>query len=125
MPVRSLNSAVLKWPGREEVDQAARRWARRVARNCDRILRVGYFGSYATGDWGVGSDLDLIVLVESSDRAFERRSVDFIPDDIPVPCEVLVYTREEWERMKAEGAKFARTVEEEAVWIFNRPAPSE
>jgi len=37
-------------------------------------LRIGYFGSYARGDWGVGSDLDLLVIVTAAEEAFEKRS---------------------------------------------------
>lgn len=59
MPVRSLDSSVLRWPDATTVHQAVCRWAREAARTRPEVLRVGYFGSYARGDWGVGSDLDL------------------------------------------------------------------
>ena len=64
MPVRSLSSPVLRWPDKREVDQAVRRWSERAVASRPDILRVGYFGSYARGDWGVGSDLDLVIIVE-------------------------------------------------------------
>jgi hypothetical protein len=41
---------------------------------------------------------------------------------LPVPADLLVYTREEWERLQAEGGRFARTVAREAMWLFPRPA---
>ena len=63
MPVRSLNSPVLVWPDREQVDQAVRRWAAEELRRRPALRRLGYFGSYARGDWGVGSDLDLVAVV--------------------------------------------------------------
>ncbi len=71
MPVRSLNSSVLKWPDKETVDFAVRCWAERMARVRKDVLQIGYFGSYARGDWGVGSDLDLIVIIESSSEPVE------------------------------------------------------
>ncbi len=74
MPVRSLSSSVLKWPYKEAVDSAVCRWAQRMAGERKGILKIGYFGSYARGDWGVGSDLDLIVIVESSSEPMERRA---------------------------------------------------
>ena len=65
MPVRSLNTPVLKWPDKNTVDQAVRSWSIEQALRRPELKRIGYFGSYARGDWGVGSDLDLIaVLVE-------------------------------------------------------------
>jgi len=120
MPVRSLRSAVLRWPDRESVHSAARRWAAGVARVSDPVVRVAYFGSYATGRWGVGSDLDILILVDSSEEPFERRGLQFRTSEIPVPCQVLVYTLLEWNRMLREGCRFARSVEAESVRLYQR-----
>ncbi len=56
MPVRSLNSSVFKWPDRDSIHQALTNWANRLAADSPKLLGVGYFGSYARGDWGVNSD---------------------------------------------------------------------
>ncbi len=96
MLVRSLSSSVLRWPDAREVDQAVRQWARRVAALHPDVLRVGYFGSYARGDWGPGSDVDLIVVVRSCDEPFERRAARLDATGLPVPADVLVYTEAEW-----------------------------
>jgi predicted nucleotidyltransferase len=82
------------------------------------ILRVGYFGSYAKNDWGVGSDLDIIVVVIQSNKPFWQRSLDFDLTNLPIPSDILVYTRAEWEEMRKEGRRFCQTVEQEAVWIY-------
>jgi hypothetical protein len=66
MPVRSLNSSVFKWPDRNAVHQALLTWVDQQAQEKSELLRAGYFGSYARWDWGVGSDLDLILIVEHS-----------------------------------------------------------
>jgi hypothetical protein len=73
MPVRSLNSSVLKWPDRGQVDGAVRAWAACLATAYHELVRAGYFGSYARNDWGVGSDIDLVLVVRESDKPFERR----------------------------------------------------
>src|SRR5436309_7063503 len=101
MPVRSLRSSVLRWPDRREVERRAAEWAAQEAQRHPGLLRLGYFGSYARGDAGVGSDLDLIAVVESSSDPFERRSLDWDLSSLPVPAEILVYTRQEWERLPA------------------------
>lgn len=120
MPVRSLSSSVLKWPERAEVEKAVQAWATRAADDHPNLLRLGVFGSYARGDAGVGSDLDLVAVVEDSEQPFERRGVEWELTELPVPAEILVYTREEWERLMGEGGRFARTLEREARWLFER-----
>jgi len=117
MPVRSLISPVLKWPDAQKVVQALKRWVEKVITNRPDIIRIGYFGSYARGDWGVGSDLDLIVILENSDRPFERRASEFDTLELPVPADVLVYTQEEWLSLK-EQRKFFQTLEREAIWVY-------
>jgi predicted nucleotidyltransferase len=117
MPVRSLHSSVLKWPSRQTVDAAVRRWAAAVARHPD-VLRVGYFGSYARGDSGVGSDVDLIIILAGAGSGGER-NFTYDVQALPVPADVLVYTAEEWNRLK-RGGRFAPTLEREAVWVYAR-----
>lgn len=117
MPVRSLTSPVLKWPDRSAVDLAARRWAEQQKALHPDLLSVGYFGSYARGDWGVGSDLDLIALVTQSDLPFEERPRGWDLSQLPVPAEILVYTRGEWQRLEQQGGRFIATLVAEAVWL--------
>jgi predicted nucleotidyltransferase len=119
MPVRSLNSSVFKWPDRKTVDEATRAWAGSVREQHPGLLRLGYFGSYARGDWGVGSDLDLVAIVTDSPEPFERRALDWDLNSLPVPAELLVYTLDEWKSMSLEATRFARTLERETVWIFS------
>ncbi len=121
MPVRSLNSSVFIWPSKAEVDGALQTWVPETARQHPELLRLGLFGSYARGDYGVGSDLDLLAIVDSSDKAFERRAVDWNLNALPVPAELLVYTRAEWDRLQQEGGRFAATLARETRWLFCRP----
>lgn len=118
MPVRSLSSHVLKWPNLQTVDQAVRHWARRITQERQDIYGIGFFfGSYARGDWGVGSDLDLVIIIEKSEQPFVKRAVEFDVTDLPVPADVLVYTKEEWQGLD-EQSKFYQTLKREAVWIY-------
>ena len=122
MPVRSLNSSVLKWPDAEVVGQAARAWVSAAVAAHPEVVRIGYFGSYARGEAGVGSDLDLVAVVASADAPFERRALNWPLEGLPVPAEILVYTEGEWARMLAEGGRFARVLQRETVWLFERGA---
>ncbi|MBI4492448.1 MAG: nucleotidyltransferase domain-containing protein [Chloroflexi bacterium] len=117
MPVRSLSSPVLRWPDAATVRQAIARWVEEVVRQRPEVRRLGYFGSYARGDWGVGSDLDLVVVVERSDQPFARRAAAWDVADLPVPVDLLVYTLDEWRSLCAEG-RFGQALSQETVWIY-------
>lgn len=113
MPVRLPGSSVLRWPDWQAVDRAVREWAARLTDERPDVMAVGYFGSYARGDWGVGSDVDLVVILSSSSLPFERRAADLdsttkaVPPTssaLPVPADVLVYTWGEWQRVTQQPA---------------------
>lgn len=119
MPVRSLNSSVLRWPDSKMVDRAVRAWAGAIARVRPEVLRIGYFGSYARGSWGVGSDLDLIVIVDESELPFVRRGIGWDTGSLPVPTDLLVYTKEEWKALQDKG-RFSKMLSSDTVWVYTR-----
>lgn len=127
MPVRSLNSPVFKWPDREAVDLAAREWAARLDRERTDVVAIGYFGSYARGDWGVGSDVDVIVILTASPYPFERRAASLdaslavtgsVAAAFPVPADLLVYTWDEWQLVTQWPA--GRRLGREVVWVYGQ-----
>ncbi|AYO31489.1 nucleotidyltransferase domain-containing protein [Biomaibacter acetigenes] len=118
MPVRSLNSSVLKWPDLNDVRSSLDKWAKRVLQIRRDIVKIGYFGSYARKDWGVGSDLDLVVVIKESGKPFYERPTEWDVMEIPVPVDLLIYTEEEFGKLRAENRRFYRQLEKEAVWIY-------
>ena len=102
------------------MDRAARCWAACEAQRHPELLRLGYFGSYARGDAGVGSDLDVIAIVGQAAEPFERRSLTWDLNTLPVPAELIVYTLQEWKRLQKQGRKFARMLNKQVVWIYTR-----
>ena len=119
MPVRSFGSRVLRWPDAATVTAALRRWADEAARRRSDVVRIGYFGSYARGNWGVGSDLDVVIVLEDSELPFERRGVEWDTFALPVPVDLLVYTEDEWRAMEARPAP-PRAAPLDAVWVYAR-----
>ena len=122
MPVRSLISSVLRWPDRRTVDDAVRTWAQSEAKRHPELLKLGYFGSYARGDWGVGSDLDLLAVVAQVSEPFERVSVNWDLSALPVAADVLVYTLAEWRRITKSAGRFGRILKDEVTWVYPRAA---
>ena len=118
MPVRSLNSPVLKWPSREEVNRALRHWLKKKMATHPEIIKLGIFGSFAKENWGVGSDLDLIAIIQDSSIPFERRPAAWNFELLPVPTDILIYTEKEWQDMQKKGGRFVNMIEKEAVWLY-------
>jgi predicted nucleotidyltransferase len=85
----------------------------------DNILRVGIFGSYATGCWGVGSDIDIVVVLRTSNIAFEKRGLEFDALGLPVHADVLVYTKSEWKTGRA-GSRFRKFLADRSIWVYER-----
>ncbi|NLY06576.1 nucleotidyltransferase domain-containing protein, partial [Candidatus Sordicultor fermentans] len=77
------------------------------------ILRIGVFGSYNAPFWGVGSDLDVVVVLRRSPCPFWERSRYFDTMSLPVSVDLLVYTEEEFEKL--EG-RFAQVMQKEVRW---------
>ena len=118
MPVRSLSSPVFKWPDQRTVAEAVAAWARREAGRHSDVVAIGYFGSYATGTWGVGSDVDLIAIVRRADEPFETRAVSWNTTDLPVPAQLLGYTVLEWQHLVSRGNRFSRVLTSKVVWVI-------
>lgn len=68
---------MLEWPERAQADKAIRAWAEQRVNEHPELPRLAYFGSYARGDWGVGSDLDLVAVVRDAAEPFERRALSW------------------------------------------------
>jgi hypothetical protein len=116
MPVRSLRSPVLRWPSREEVEEALEAWLARHP--IPGLLALGYFGSYARGDHRVGSDLDLVLVVGHSDFPPWQRATGLPLEELPVPTEALVYTLPEWRGLAERSPRFARVLRKETRWLL-------
>jgi predicted nucleotidyltransferase len=100
---------------------AAREWAASAAEMHPDVIAVGCFGSYARGDAGVGSDLDLIIIVRDSDRPFMYRGAAWATERLPVPADLVVYTSAKWAALPAHAPRFAATLKQETLWLAGTP----
>ena len=85
--------------------------------------RLYLFGSWVRGEEDELSDLDLVVIKETTSPFFERlrQASGFLPPDIG-GIDILVYTPEEFTKMLQEGNAFAEMITEEASLIYDRQA---
>jgi predicted nucleotidyltransferase len=85
--------------------------------------RIYVFGSHARGEADELSDLDVVLIKQTSDPFFTRlrQAGQLLPADLAV--DLLVYTPAEFERMLAAGNVLAETVVEEGRVVYERQPP--
>ena len=120
MPVTSSTSSIKRWPSAEVVLSALADWSAAAAERRPDLIALGYFGSYARGEAGFASDLDLVAVVRADGRPAMERGRDWPTETLPVPTDLLVYTAEEWERLQTGGGRLGRTLNAEAQWVVKR-----
>lgn len=85
-----------------------------------RPEKIIVFGSFARGDFHQGSDLDLIIIKDTSQRFVDRieEVLGLCPEGIVV--EPFVYTEGEMARMLADGNRFLETALEEGKVVYEK-----
>ncbi len=83
--------------------------------------RIFLFGSWARGEEDELSDIDLVVIKQTSTPFLERlREVStLLPAEIG-GVDILVYTPDEFAAMQREGNAFAEMITEEARLIYEQ-----
>lgn len=122
MPQPSSNGSVLRWPSSAHVLEQAAQWARRQAAAHPELEAVGIFGSYGRGDAGVGSDLDLLLVLQQCELPIWERLRVWDTADLPLATDLLIYSRWEWESLPEWNPKLAATLEHDLRWLI---APAE
>jgi len=84
--------------------------------------KIVLFGSYARGEAHEGSDIDLMVIKETSKRFIDRIEDVIKLNNTLIPLEPLVYSPLEFEAMKKEKRDFIMTIEEEGIEIYTNPS---
>jgi predicted nucleotidyltransferase len=119
MPNTSSDSVKKKSVPKDNVITELKRWARKITIKKPEIKKMGYFGSYARGDYTPASDLDILVIINKSDKVFFKRADDYVVDDISVGCELFVFSECEInERVKQYKHGWIDTILKEVIWVY-------
>ncbi len=82
-------------------------------------LKIILFGSHASDSTTAGSDIDLII-VKNKVRSKIKESAkiwNFL-GDIPIPKDIIVVSREEYDFYKEEAGSVIRTANEKGITLY-------
>jgi len=92
-----------------------------------RPLRAILFGSFAHGASHDDSDIDLVVILDKEGKSDTYKAL--INNRVEIskrlralkrkyPMDILVYTRDEWEELKASESSFIQKIEKDGLTIL-------
>jgi hypothetical protein len=112
------NSAGPRFADRDEVLDLARKTARQTANQYPEVSEILLFGSFARGDYGLRSDLDLPIILQASNEAAPERINRFLTYAPLYPTDMLVYTDKELRARISGGDAFLARAVEESIQIW-------
>jgi uncharacterized protein len=121
MPMPSPSGSVLRWPAAAEVMERAECWAATQKLFHSDLLAVGVFGSYGRGTAGVGSDLDLLLVLRHCDDPIWQRLRRWDTSALPLACDLLVYGLKEWLTLPQWNQKLAQALRQDTHWLGDPP----
>ena len=113
-----LSSAGSRFANREEVILLARETAARIAAAYPEIIRIIVFGSFARGDYGPRSDLDLLIIFKESEKSMRERLAELLRFSPAYPTDFVPLTQSEVDSRLAEGDPFLSRAIAEGIVVY-------
>lgn len=107
---RLLTSVVIRSADRERIGRAVVEYVARLRAMHPEVERVIWFGSWVNGLPTPGSDVDLCLIMGSSDKPWRDRLADFLPVGFPVGIDLFPYTRDEFDRLADHSPGWSRAI---------------
>lgn len=120
MQKHSLNSVKVIFANQANVKKQIQESIRQLIKRNPEIKKVILFGSYATGNYGPRSDVDILFILDSSDQPFLDRIPHYIPDDLSFSVDVFPYTASEIEALLQAENHFIRRALHEGKVLYER-----
>jgi predicted nucleotidyltransferase len=95
-----LSSVVIKSIDKDQISEAVASHLARLRQQHPEILRAIWFGSWIGGMPSPGSDVDLCLIVSSSDKPARERISAYLPLGFPVGIDLFIYTPQEFEHLR-------------------------
>ena len=86
----------------------------------DRLVKMVVFGSMARGDFDAESDTDIAIIVRELSRQLKYQILDIVAEiemKFIIPLSVMVFSENEFERLKKRERRIALDIEKEGIPI--------
>jgi len=117
MPEESSNFVKVFFADKEKVLRQLRDYVSDLKRKEPNVKKAGLFGSFATDTYGPASDVDLLLVLNHSDKRFIDRIPDYMPDNLSVGCDCFPYTESEIQKMQSQNNPWICHILKEVVWL--------
>ena len=104
-------SARVRYAEPETIRKAVRDYARNIRDGHPEVRSIRWFGSWVRGDAGVGSDVDLCIIVDRCDTSRRDRIMDFLPLVFPVGIDLFIYTPSEFDTLRTEHPAMRKAID--------------
>ena len=104
-------SARVRYADPERIRKAVQNHAAALRAVHPEIRSIRWFGSWSKGTASPGSDVDLCILIDRTDKPARDRVPDFLPRTFPVGIDLFIYTEEELRRLRAEHPSLAEAIQ--------------
>lgn len=120
---KSFPSAEIVSIDHDRLMAALKKIAAAIVKANPAVQDIRLFGSLTRNDWTPDSDIDLVIIVKTSDISFLKRRDAFADSflDLPMDVDIKVYTLGEIEGMRTDGNEFIESVMEESVSLLETP----
>jgi predicted nucleotidyltransferase len=96
----------------------ARETAARIAAAYPQVLRIIMFGSFARGDYGNRSDLDLLIILKESEKSMRELLAELLRFSPAYPTDMVPLTQSEVESRLARGDPFLSRAIVEGIILY-------
>jgi predicted nucleotidyltransferase len=102
----------------KEVILKLRNWAKKFSKD-GNVLAVVLFGSLSRYEATPASDADILILLKESNKRFDNRIPEFLPDGIGLSVDVFPYTIDEFKRSIKENWGIGKVALNEGIVIYS------
>jgi len=119
MQTKFYGSVKVLEPETDRIAEALEQFVKDLATKPE-VSAIWLIGSFHRKDFGPFSDIDLVLILDSTETPFLDRSLQYLPESFPVSIDLFVYTRQEVSGMRLSEHPFWTDIEKNHTTLFER-----